>query len=96
MKNDLVENVCCETRKELELREAEIIKSANCVNCVIAKTKEQYKKLNSPEYKEKKQKYLHDYRLQNKERISEYNKSYNLKKKNETIACICLISELKS
>lgn len=72
-KIELVENFSCESKKELDRREGEIIKLTECINKVVAgRTGEEYRKDKKEELNEK----SHSFYIKNREDELERNKIY--------------------
>ena len=68
----LIENYPCESKEELESREAYYIRNTTCVNKQIpGRTQKEYQKTN----KEKISEYQKEYKENNKEAIKEYKKN---------------------
>lgn len=94
---ELVLNFPCNSKKELNRREGQIIRNNECVNKFIAgRTKQEYyidNKEQISEYKkqwyndnkEQKIEYQKKYNTEHKEQKSQYNKQYYLNKKQSTL-----------
>jgi hypothetical protein len=76
----LIENVNCNNKKELQLREKYYIENNECINKYIpCRTKIEYNETNKEKIKE----YQDEYRINNKDKIIELNKKLYIKNKDE-------------
>ena len=76
----LIENVNCNNKKELQLREKYYIENNDCVNKYIpCRTKVEYNKTNKTKIKE----YQDEYRIHNKDKIIDLNKKLYIKNKDK-------------
>ena len=74
-KIELVENFSCESKKELDRREGEIIKLTECINKVVAgRTGEEYRKDKKEELNKKSREYYQTNRERELQRIHNYYK----------------------
>ena len=96
----VVQNVCCENRKELREIEGEFIKNIGTINCQISgRTKKQYREDNRDKIAE----YTKQYYENNRNKIAEYTKQYRednrdkiLERKKQKIICpICSVLTTK-
>jgi hypothetical protein len=78
----LIENVNCNNKKELQLREKYFIENNECINNYIpCRTKIEYNETNKEKIKE----YQDEYRINNKEKIKEYQDEYRINNKDKII-----------
>ena len=82
----LILNHACNSKEELEAKEAEYIKQLDCVNKYIPqRTEKQYREDNKELIAEKQRKW----RSENKEYTKEYNKKYQKKYRKIKYTCEC-------
>ena len=86
---ELVEEISCNTKKELLLKERFYIENNECVNKYIpGRTNKEHNKQYNEKNKDKKREYNKQYHKQNKEKEKEYRKQYyNKEKLKERILC---------
>jgi hypothetical protein len=71
----LLESVPCKSKEELHAREAHYIRTVNCINrSVPLRTWKERRQDNIVQH----QKYMHQYKIDNKEKIKEQRKNYNM------------------
>ena len=96
-KIELVEEISCDTKKELLARERHYIENNTCVNKVIpGRTYKEYKKDNREEINKKNNEYMKEYMKKNKKEKREYDIKYQQKnkqkireRKKEKLQCDC-------
>jgi gas vesicle protein len=70
---ELIENYPCESKRDLERREGEIIKTTKCINKVVAgRTGKEYREDNAEMLKEKFKEFYNKNRESQKERVHQY------------------------
>ena len=75
---ELIEDFSCKSKKELNKKEGEHIRSNNCVNKVSNLGKEQTEKIWRETHKEHIAKRMREYRAKNPEYFKQYDKQYQI------------------
>jgi hypothetical protein len=79
-KIELLEECSCENKEQLLQKEGEHIKSATCVNKLVAgRTKQESRRANYLKHQDKRRQYTKEYYSQHKAEIQEYKKDYQQK-----------------